>query len=83
MGNTTVERLSVLETKVEELSTQSHNLEKKVDTLIEIVSTGNFDNRIAKLEKKDNTKWIQGLIYMILGSVLTFLTVNFLQHNTI
>jgi len=79
---TTVERLSVLETKVEELSSQSKCLENKVDILIDLVNKGNFDNRITKLEKKETApiRWAIPVLYTVIGAVLTFLVINYLQH---
>ena len=78
----TKERLSVLETKVDELTTQSDKLDKKVDILIDLVNKGNFDQRICTLEKKDNLmiKWIVPIFYTAVGAVVTFLLIDFLNH---
>lgn len=75
----TAERLGVLETKVQELATQTHNMEKKVDVLIELVNKGNFDSRITRLEKNPY-KWIAPIIYTIFGAVMTFLILDYLEH---
>ena len=78
----TKERLSVLETKVDQLSEQSRELESKVDTLIVLVDKGNFDKRISKLERNQSslTKWLVPIFYTVGGAIMTFLFLEYLRH---
>ena len=76
MGSTTVERLSVVETKVDDLSTKFSNIESKVDKVLDAINKGNFDKRISRLE---NLKWLTSLLAAIAGAVITFLIIDFFK----
>lgn len=81
MPKSELERLAVMEQRMETIN--SALLEIKVDlkTLIKNIANGDYDRRLLHLEHQTTfTKWAAPILASILSSVMTFLIVAYLQR---
>jgi hypothetical protein len=77
------ERLAVLEQKVNDVNLSLLDLKSDIKEIKNSLPTiSDFENRIKKLEGSSNLwKWLAPSLAAVLGSLLTFLIINFLQNS--
>ncbi len=84
MTKTTVERITVLETKldtvIEQQKTITYKLDKLTNTFATIAHLEEVENKLyAEIEEIKGKRWVQNTLAAILGSVLTILIAYFIN----